>query len=85
MNSGLDCAAFSKKKQKWYNRKICFRADSLPDEAFAEGVLHTAENLGIKDGDYTVNLTLGGGTGRSEVASPANLKIKDGKAIVEVA
>jgi hypothetical protein len=85
LNSGLDCAAFSKKKQKWYNRKICFRADSLPDEAFAEGVLHTAETLGIKDGDYTVDLTLGGGTGRSEVASPANIKIKEGNAIVEVA
>jgi hypothetical protein len=85
LNSALDCAAFSKKKQKWYNRKICFRADSLPDEAFAEGVLQTAESLGIKDGEYTVDLILGGGTGRAEVASPANLKIEDGKAIVEVA
>ena len=85
LNSALDCAAFSKKKGKWYNRKICFRADSLPDEAFAEGVLHTAQSLGIKDGDYTCDLILGGGTGRAEVASPANVRIKDGKCTLEVA
>jgi uncharacterized protein YceK len=79
LNAGIDCAAFSKKKQKWYNRKICFRADSLPEEAFAEDVLHTAENLGLKDGDYNIEVTLGGGTGRSEITSPTSLKVEDGK------
>ncbi|MBQ8306998.1 MAG: hypothetical protein IJX90_12370 [Blautia sp.] len=29
----FDCAAFSKKKQRWYDRRIVFRADSLPEEA----------------------------------------------------
>ena len=29
----FDCAAFSKKKQQWYDRRIVFRADSLPEEA----------------------------------------------------
>jgi hypothetical protein len=30
-NKELPCAAYSKKKQKWYDRNIVFLADSLPD------------------------------------------------------
>lgn len=79
LNDGIKCASFSKRKGKWYNRMICFRADSLPDDAFAEGVLHTPESLKIKDGTYTVEMTMGGGTGRAEVESPLTLHVKDGK------
>ena len=32
-NKELPCAAYSKKKQKWYDRNIVFLADSLPDGA----------------------------------------------------
>ncbi len=35
LDEGIDCAAFSKKKEKWYDRTILFRADSLPTDAFA--------------------------------------------------
>ena len=30
-NKGIPCAAYSKKKQKWYDRNIVFLADSLPE------------------------------------------------------
>ena len=33
LNKEIPCAAFSKKKQKWYDRNIVFLADSLPDGA----------------------------------------------------
>ena len=33
LDEGIDCAAFSKKKEKWYDRTILFRADSLPMDA----------------------------------------------------
>lgn len=33
LNKELDCAAFSKKKEKWYDRKILFDAASLPADA----------------------------------------------------
>ena len=84
LNDGLDWAAFSKRKEKWYNRKICFRADSLPEEAFAEGVLHTAENLKLADGSYSAEIVFGGGTGRAGVASPLTLTVKDGKCTAEI-
>lgn len=34
LDTEIDCAAFSKKKQKWYDRKLIFKSDSLPDDAF---------------------------------------------------
>ena len=33
LNKEIDCAAFSKKKQKWYPRKILFDASTLPANA----------------------------------------------------
>lgn len=33
LNRPMECAAFSKKKQRWYDRKILFDASSLPEEA----------------------------------------------------
>lgn len=84
LNEAIPCTAFSKRKEKWYNRMICFRADSLPEEAFAEGVLHTVKSLGLKDGTYTAGMTLGGGSGRAEVETPVTLNIKDGKCTAQI-
>lgn len=33
LNKGLNCAAFSKRKEKWYDRVILFKASSLPEDA----------------------------------------------------
>ena len=33
LDSEIDCAAFSKNKQRWYDRKLMFDASSLPKEA----------------------------------------------------
>lgn len=33
LDTPIACAAFSKNKEKWYDRDILFRADSLPEEA----------------------------------------------------
>ena len=49
-DEGIDCAAFSKKKEKWYDRTLVFRADSLPADALADGVMTTAESLSLADG-----------------------------------
>ena len=84
LDAGQDCAAFSTKKEKWYERTLVFRADSLPLDAFAEGYITTAESLGLKDGEYTVEVTLSGGSGRASVASPANFKVSDGTAFAEI-
>lgn len=61
LDMGIDCSAFSKRKEKWYDRVLLFRADSLPAEAFAEGKITTAESLNLVDGSYTAAVTLTGG------------------------
>ncbi len=84
LDERIDCAAFSDKKEKWYDRVILFRADSLPQSAFQEGMYETVESLGIEDGDYEIEVTLEGGSGKSSVNSPALLQVKDGQAILNV-
>ena len=65
-------------KELWYDRTLLFRADSLPMDAFADGVITTPESLGLSDGTYTVEVTLEGGSGRASVASPAVLTVSEG-------
>jgi len=84
LDQEIQCAALSAKKQEWYDRTLVFRADSLPDEAFTESIYHTVESLGISDGDYTVEVVLEGGSGRTSVQSPAKLTVKDHTATAEI-
>ncbi|MBQ5333490.1 MAG: hypothetical protein J6K92_09570 [Oscillospiraceae bacterium] len=84
LDMGIDCAAFSKKKKKWYDRTLLFRSDSLPMEAFADGTAVTPESLGLADGEYTVAVSLEGGSGRAKISSPARLTVQDGKAMAEI-
>lgn len=84
LDYGIDCSAFSKNKEAWYDRVLVFRSDSLPPEAFAEGKITTVESLGLEDGSYTVEVTLEGGSGRASVESPAQLRVEDGKAYATI-
>ncbi len=70
LDEGIDCAAFSKKKEKWYDRTILFRADSLPMDAFADGVVTTPDSLSLADGSYTADVALAGGP----AAPPSSLR-----------
>ena len=84
LNFETDCTAFSRKKETWYDRTLVFRADTLSAEAFTDDSLITAETLGLEDGEYTVDVTLDGGSGRASVSSPAVLTVKDGKATARI-
>lgn len=74
LDKAVKCAAFSDKKEKWYDRTLVFSASSLPLSAFKEGVLTTPAVLGIKDGEYKAEVSLSGGSGRAEVDSPAVIR-----------
>lgn len=84
LDMGIDCAAFSKKKEEWYDRTLVFRADSLPQEAFAEGAVTTVADLNLEDGSYQVEVSLEGGSGRASVESPATITIADGAATATI-
>lgn len=78
LDKGIDCAAFSKKKEKWYDRTLVFMASSLPEKAWKEMKMTTLEDLKLKDGKYKAEVTLEGGSGRASIETPAMLEIKDG-------
>ncbi|MCR4796047.1 MAG: hypothetical protein K5898_12945 [Ruminococcus sp.] len=84
LDKEIDCAAFSKRKELWYDRKLVFRADSLPTDALGDGAYATVESLGLADGEYKVDVKLEGGSGKASIQSPAKLTVKDGKASAEV-
>lgn len=84
LNEVLPCAAFSRKKEKWYDRELVFEASGIPADAFLNTSLKTVEDLGLADGTYTVEAALNGGSGRASVESPAVVEVKDGKAEVTI-
>lgn len=84
LDQGLPCAAFSKKKEKWYDRTLLFRADSLPLEAWKADAVSTPDSLGLADGSYWVDVALEGGSGRAGVDSPVKLTVRDGQAEAEL-
>ncbi len=84
LDKEIDCAAFSKKKEQWYDRTLVFRAGSLPAEALKAGEAVTAQTLGLADGEYTVEVELEGGSGKAGVASPARLTVKGGEAAARI-
>lgn len=79
LDKGIACAAFSKNKEKWYDRTLVFRADSLPTGAFVKGMISAPEDLNLADGTYEVEVTLTGGSGKASVASPAKITVSDEK------
>ena len=84
LDDGIACAAFSKKKEKWYDRTILFRADSLPTDAFVDGFFTTWDSLGKEDGTYSAEVTLAGGSGKASVESPANLSVENGSCTARI-
>jgi len=84
LDKEIDCAAFSKKKEQWYDRKLVFRADSLPKGAIAGDEDVTPETLGLSDGEYTIEVSLEGGSGKASVQSPAKLTVENGQAYAEL-
>ncbi|MBQ1490539.1 MAG: hypothetical protein IIZ39_01155 [Blautia sp.] len=78
------CAAFSKRKELWYDRNLAFVSTSLPASAFVEAKGTAISELGLSDGTYLVDATLSGGSGRASIESPAKLFIKEGEASLQV-
>lgn len=80
LNEEFDVALIGK-KDKWYDHKVTV-TDPQPETAQNEGV--STADLNLKDGSYTVEVTLEGGSGKATVESPSELVVKDGKAVAAI-
>lgn len=123
LNTPIHCAAYSKRKKRWYDRRILFDATTLPEGALlidlpdfdmiAEGIkaLEAAEGalpgdapsggdygstmgdaftsleameVPYEDGEYSIEVSMTGGTGRAAVSSPTLMIVKDGRAYAKL-
>lgn len=130
LNTPIDVAAYSKRKKKWYDRKILFDATTLPKGTLtidlpdfdaiekamsgsddgsttgndddrktgngsydngvyggAAGDAYTpaeAVEVPYEDGEYSIEVSMAGGTGRVTISSPTLMIVKDGKAYAKI-
>lgn len=71
LNEDIDCAAWSIRKQEWYDRVLVFKSDLIP-----EGAIKTDLALApISEGVYLIDVTLSGGTGRAKIKSPTTMTV----------
>lgn len=80
----MDCAALSKKKGTWYDRQITFLSDSAKKAAPEASSDEASGGASfVKDGNYTIDLTFAGGSGKAKILSPAAVTIA-GKSVTAI-
>lgn len=84
LDMGIECAAWSRRREKWYDRTLVFSASALPRSALKDSMILTAEEIGLEDGTYTVETTLEGGSGKTTMESPVTMTVSGGNAMAVV-
>ena len=76
----IDRDALIGTKGTWYDHKVSVRNP----QPLVEDTASDAETEVPKDGTYTCNVTLEGGSGRATIESPTELTVADGKMTAEI-
>ena len=109
LDEPIDCAAYSIRKEIWYDRQLTFKSDSVSSAEDSSNEETSTEDASVgssdegekengssgksgkpvdasklKNGNYTIEVTLEGGSGKSTVQSPASLQIKKGKMTAQI-
>lgn len=79
LDQPIDCAAFSAKKEEWYDRQITFLSATASDSEAAESSAdaETPAEVKAEAGVYTVDITFEGGSGKAAVLSPVTLTVTE--------
>lgn len=70
LDAEVATAAYSTKKETWYDRTLVFESTNIPEDAIVRTI--------PEDGEYTIDVTLTGGSGRASITSPAKLTVVSG-------
>ncbi len=88
LNEVVECAAYADEYGKWFDRTIMADASTLPKDAFKEDAGEEGkedeqkqddQSGKIADGEYTIEFTFTGGTGKARLVSPATVFVNNGK------
>ncbi len=67
-------------KGKWYDHKVSV---SNPEPAGAESS-DDGHSIDLSDGNYTIELTFEGGSGKASITSPTSIRVVDGEALASI-
>lgn len=90
LDAPIDCAAFSKKKEEWYDRQLTFKSETIGADATVEETAGETESAApvdtaaLTDGNYNIDVTLSGGSGKTTLVSPAVIEVKDGAVVATI-
>ncbi|MCR5844998.1 MAG: hypothetical protein K6G78_00300 [bacterium] len=92
LNEGIPCAAFSHRKQQWYDHTIVFSPAKIDKDILPAGTycaestdpFNGAGYIDLEDGTYTMDVEFAGGSGKASINSPAKLTVKDKCASAEL-
>jgi hypothetical protein len=90
LDCDIDCAAWSIRRQTWYDRVLVFESALIPKDAISErpssGQYENGqyEDGQYEDGQYEIEVKMSGGSGRATVESPAKLTIAEGAATARI-
>lgn len=76
LDAPIDCAAYSKKKEEWYDRQLTFLSASIGAES--------VDTAALTNGTYAIDVTLNGGSGKTTVVSPAQIEVTDGAVVATI-
>lgn len=71
-------------KGKWYDHKVSVSNPVKREEEADTGKDGAAASVSLEDGEYAIDVTLEGGSGKASVSSPAVLLVKDGRAYARI-
>ncbi|MDO4942403.1 MAG: hypothetical protein Q4E73_06110 [Lachnospiraceae bacterium] len=69
------------KKETWYDHKVKVTDVEKAEERESD---ESSSSVDIKDGEYKIDVSLEGGSGRASITSPAVLTVKDGTASAQI-
>lgn len=67
-------------KGKWYDHKVSV---SNPEPAGVESS-DDEQSIDLSDGNYTIELTFEGGSGKASITSPTSIRVVDGEALASI-
>lgn len=70
-------------KGEWYDHKVSI-SNPVKEESSSTAESSKIALKDLKDGEYTIDVTLEGGSGKATVSSPAKLTVKDGSVVAKI-
>ena len=73
-------------KGKWYDHKVIVSDPILGNDLHdsQDSISQASDDTLLEDGEYLVDITMEGGSGKASIESPAKMIMKDGKSIVTI-